>query len=92
MELVLFEPAQKFTRDRLYVLLGNSTLAGTGALDKQFLNRQLARDQDVLNVALGGHGLDASTAFAMLTLGRSLDKHKPLRLSSDRFTHPTDCI
>jgi hypothetical protein len=64
VKTVFGESVRRLTGRPTLVLLGNSILQGRGALDKQTLNTALSSDRDVINAALGGENLIASSALA----------------------------
>lgn len=66
------KPIQSFEKPDTLVLLGNSTIAGTGTLDRGFLNRQLSENSNVINAGLGGQDLRASTGLAILGLDEAI--------------------
>jgi hypothetical protein len=72
---------KRFPRRDTVVFVGNSVIAGAGAEDKVFFNKQIAIKFNVINAGLNGEYFPASLALATLGI-KAMAKNQP-----DSFFH-----
>lgn len=65
-KIIYINAIKKFSRRDTVVFIGNSVIAGSGAKDSTFFDKQVAKRFNVLNAGLGGEYFPASLALATI--------------------------